>query len=327
MLSIHDIELTEENRVEIEHTNHSFREFEYLVTSHQVEVRELVAKNPNLPDEYAQMMIKDVIVQVRVALASNPNLSPVIVEKLAREEKTPVLISVARHPKLDMKMIELFANHNTHAIRDAVASNLATPVDILKKLSTDTQWGVRRSVAGNLNATTEILSSLIDNGTHHELNAIGKNLNSTKEVLDKLFKRITQSQERQLKSILEDIIGHPNYPEKSARDIYEALLQEEKDKQAQENAGSELSVAIDRKAVASRIDLSSEFINVLLQDPSEQVRETLGANELIPDEILSLLALDSEESVRTAVYKNPKASAETKATALLLGIEASTNDN
>lgn len=326
-MGVHDIDLTEENRVEIEHTNHSFREFEYLVTSHQVEVRELVAKNPNLPVEYARMMMMDVIVQVRVALASNANLSREIVESLAREEKIPVLIAVARHPKLDPSRIDHFASHKSHAIRDAVASNSSAPIHILKKLSVDTEWGVRRSVATNQNATTEILLSLIENGTYHELSAIGKNLNSSKEVLDKLFKRVTQSQDRQLKSILEDIIGHRNYPEKSARDIYDALLQAEKDKQARATEDFELSVAIDRKAVASRMDLSSEFINVLLQDPNEQVRETLGANALIPDEMLSQLALDSEESVRTAVYRNPKSSAETKATALLLGIKKGDDDN
>ncbi len=45
-MSIHTIDLTQENVSEIEGKLHSDLEFEYLVTSHQLEVREHVARNP-----------------------------------------------------------------------------------------------------------------------------------------------------------------------------------------------------------------------------------------------------------------------------------------
>ena len=328
-MSIHDIELTEENRHEIENAQHSFREFEYLVTSHQSEVRQLVAKNQHLPNEYAQWMVNDVEVQVRVALATNLNLNVEVVNGLAQDQKISVLIQIARHPKLSKEIILKFANHKTHSIRDAVATNESATAEILNKLSTDTQWGVRRSVAGNKNVTSEILSSLIDNGTveEEELDAIAKNQTSSEAVLHKLFEKVSQWQGSSMNSVIEKIIGHPNYPESAARNLYETLLQAEKDRESKSDEEFEFTVEIDRNSVASRIDLSPDFTNILMQDPNARVRETLGANPTVSDEILGQLALDSDESVRTAVHKNPSSSAETKATALLLGIEKSEDDN
>lgn len=326
-MSVHDIELTEENRHEIENGQHSFREFEYLVTSHQSEVRQLVAKNQHLPKDYAQWMVNDVEVQVRVALATNLNLEVEVVNGLAQDQKIPVLIQIARHPKLSKEIILKFANHKTHSIRDAVATNESATVEILNKLSTDAQWGVRRSVAGNKNVTSEILSSFIGNGTFDELDAIAKNQTSSEAVLHKLFEKVSQSQGPSLNSIIEKIIGHPNYPESAARNLYETLLQAEKDRESKSDEEFEFTVDIDRHSVASRIDLSPDFTNILMQDPNARVRESLGANPAVSDEILAQLALDSDESVRTAVHKNPSSSAETKATALLLGIEKSEDDN
>jgi hypothetical protein len=51
------------------------------------------------------------------------------------------------------------------------------------------------------------------------------------------------------------------------------------------------------------------------------VRAEVAKNPSVPDSVLAQLALDPEESVRRGVVDNPSASADTKATAALLGIE------
>lgn len=326
-MSIHDIELTEENRLEIEEKDHTFVEFEYLATSHQPEVRELVAKNEYLPNKYALMMAEDEIVQVRTALAGNPKLSPEVIAILSKDKKIPVLKAVAQQISLEPSLIHEFAHHRSHPIRDAVSTNKSLPIDLLKLLSRDSQWGVRRSVATNPNVTTEILNPLVESGMHEELSAIAKNGAVQKEILQKLYERIVDSKDIALRGILEDIICHPNFPESFARDLYENLRTEGERRQANEDADGQWVREIERKSVASRQDLSANFVERLRQDPDYNVRATLAANPSIPDDILAQLALDEDKSVRTAVHKNQKASAETKATALLLGIDSSEDDN
>jgi len=57
-------------------------------------------------------------------------------------------------------------------------------------------------------------------------------------------------------------------------------------------------------------------------DHATTARVNIGSRETIPPEELAKLALDDAIEVRTAVFNNPKASEEIRATAVLLGIES-----
>lgn len=324
-MSFHTIDLTEENIEEIEKKSHSETEFEYLVTSHQLEVREHVARNPSLPSKFAIWMSEDVHVRVRETLATNSNISENVILKLANDKRISVRCAIAKHSNLPSEYMERFSKDESYLVRDAVASNPSIPQELLKNLSQDTEWGVRRSAAGNSKATTDILSTLSTDTVTEVVDEVSKNHRTSAEVLIRLLETSENPQNIRYRSA---ILMNPSLPESKANEIYvNALSPVAKENNEQDDDSELIETSDDRISVAQRPNLSEEFIEKIIVDPYSIVRSYLARNECVTDKFLSQLALDSDESVRTDVYKNPNSSTETKASAVLLGLnEGASND-
>jgi hypothetical protein len=317
---MHTIDLTQDNIDEIENKLHSEIEFEYLVTSHQFEVREHIAKNPSLPAKFATWMAEDVHVQVRQSLATNLNISENVILKLASDKKISVRCAIAKHPNLPIEYLESFSKDASYLLRDAVASNPSINSEILTRLSQDTEWGVRRSVAGNPRASSEVLVSLSSDTESEVVDAITNNHLTPPEILTRLLEVFNQGEKSRYRS---NILMNPSFPEPKALEIYEnAMLPVTPSPDEEDHEDTELVMTSDdRISIAQRPNLSSKFIEKIIDDPYSIVRSNLARNECVVDKFLSQLALDSDESVRTNVYRNPNSSAETKASAVLLGLE------
>jgi hypothetical protein len=325
-MSIHTIDLTQENIDEIENKSHPENEFEYLVTSHQIEVREHVAKNPNLPAKFANWMAEDVQVRVRQSLATNPNISENLILKLANDKKISVRCAIAKHLNLPNEYLVQFSKDQSYLLRDAAASNPSISQELLRNLSQDTEWGVRRSVASNPKVKSEILSTLSGDTVIEVVDAVSKNHQTSPEILLRLLETSGMDQKNRYRSA---VLMNPSFPESKAIEIYLNALSpvaSEPEEEVDEDPDL-VETSDDRISVAQRPNLSNTFIEKIVVDPYSIVRSYLARNECVTDIFLSQLALDSDESVRTDVYKNPNSSAETKASAVLLGLEeGSSND-
>ena len=118
-----------------------------------------------------------------------------------------------------------------------------------------------------------------------------------------------------------NILENPTCTEPFLRAVYEQALLPEADQD--ETWGDDIRGDTDtRSAIAQRVNLSKEFIQIIVTDPSHYVRRDLAQNEIVTDDFLAKLALDSNEDVRQAVVNNSNSSAESRATATLLGLPA-----
>lgn len=325
-MSIQTIDLTQENIDEIEKNSHSDIEFEYLVTSHQLEVREHVARNPHLPDKFANWMVEDVDVRVRQSLASNPNISEQVILCLISDKKISVRCAIAKHPNLPSEHLERFSKESSYLLRDAAASNPSIESNLLKRLSQDTEWGVRRSVAGNPQTSSEILSTLASDKETEVVDAVSKNYLTPPEILNSLLDVFNHGENNRYRNA---VLMNPSFPESKAIEIYEnALLPAAPELDEKESEDGELVMSSDdRIAVAQRPNLSDKLIEKIILDPYSLVRSYLARNKCVVDKYLAQLAIDDDESVRTDVYKNPNSSAETKASAVLLGLDESSSSD
>ena len=115
------------------------------------------------------------------------------------------------------------------------------------------------------------------------------------------------------------VIENPTCTESFLKSAYEeALLQsDDKDNDADDDFRGYINI---RGSIAKRADLSTDFLNVLVLDPSHYVRRDLASNLILTDEFLAVLALDTNEDVRESVVSNPNSSPESRATATLLGL-------
>ena len=100
---------------------------------------------------------------------------------------------------------------------------------------------------------------------------------------------------------------------------YEAALlpSDTEDNDADDDFRGDINI---RGSIAKRPDLSTDFLKVLVRDPSHYVRSDLASNLVLTDEFLAILALDTNEDVRGSVVNNVNSSPESKATATLLGL-------
>lgn len=311
-MTIQKIELSEENKHEILTKEHSFVEFEYLATSHQEEVRCLVAKNPFLPQIYAEMMVNDIYPSVRAALAENQNLVRTIIDLLVLDNHILVLKEIAKHPNLAEHQITTFSKHRSFFVRNAVATNPSISPQLLDELSRDKEWGVRRSVAANPRTTREILERLANDEVSEVLYEIVNNFKTETQLLLYFFEKTVRDKKVndnwREKFFFEKLVEHHNFPEEKA--MYAFV-----------HAATELEITFDESVVAKRENLSEKAIEIIIVHENEMVRAALASNLALQEVHLAKLALDESESVRTAVYNNPNTSSESKATALLLGIE------
>ena len=143
--------------------------------------------------------------------------------------------------------------------------------------------------------------------------AVAANPNSSMAILEDLWTRS--------RSTRSTVIENPVCTEIFLKSVYEEALlpKDDQDETWDDDIRGDTNI---RESIVRRSDLSSEFLKILVLDPSHYVRRDLANNSILTDEFLKILALDANEDVREAVINNSNSSPESKATATLLGIPA-----
>ena len=318
MSNFRHLEINDDVRAEVANPNLDPKEMEYCALSSQTELRELVAANPKLLDQFARWMSKDIEHSVRAALSQNISIDPAMIFELSNDSHLAVISAAAENPNLSQTRLADLAGHRSYIVRTGVARNTNVSLDTLKQLAKDSEWGVRRSVASNPKVSTEILVELAKEDVKEIQIAVASNSLTPMETLQQLWMSSSAARD--------SVIGNPNCTEEFLLNaLKEAmLLQEDQDDTWEDDLRGDTNT---RELIAERPNLSRNLIVELLEDPRHYVRQKLAANESLCEQDLSKLSLDVDENVRQAVVNNPNTSAESKAAATLLGLPDKESDD
>ncbi len=281
--------------------------FKYIY-SHQTEIRTLIAKNINLSAENLHIMRNDVNIFVRSSVAQNPNLDHADIVFLSKDPNVLVVSTIAANQKLPVEIVEDFVSHESYMIRSSIASNSYLDINHLEKLSRDKNWGVREKVAQNKQTPAKVLDQLADDLTREVVEAVANNISAPMQTLEKLSKR-----DNDLRDI---VLDNESLEESLLKQIFETIKNDEDDESEESNSNYQA-----REIIAQRGNLSREFINLLIKDSKAGVRASLAGNKVLAINDLEILAIDSDRSVRKAVFDNPNSSDSIKASARLLGLD------
>ena len=123
------------------------------------DIRNLVAKNPNMPPEGLAVLSKDVDTYVRYAATANPNMPPEVLTALSKDVDAYVRRVVAANPNTPPEVFAALSKDADSYVRKVVAANPKTPPEVLAALSRDEVY-VRAVVAANPNTPPEVLAVL-----------------------------------------------------------------------------------------------------------------------------------------------------------------------
>lgn len=100
------------------------------------------------------------ILQVRRVVAGNPNTPKQVLVRLAGDRNESIRRAVAENPRTPVDIIRLLARDKSSDVRLAVAENSHTPTDILALLAEDEDPDVRFGVAESPHMPENILVQL-----------------------------------------------------------------------------------------------------------------------------------------------------------------------
>ncbi len=304
------IELNDDNVAELINLDIDPSDLEFAVVHCDLPIRATVAKNPSITAQHIAWLMTDAP-EVKAGLAENPKLSQHHLEILARDSNPHVAHNAITNSNISAETLKLFVSAESEILRGAVASNISTPRDLLELLSSDERYAIREKVAKNPSTPPNVLEKISNDSFTEVRLEVAQNPHTPISVLEKF---LAGDREERMHAA-----QNPSTPEDLLIRGIEASRKPQEDQD--ETWDSDILGDTDfRQWVAERKDLSPKLISMLAADLSKYVREILARNLCVPDSVLSQLALDSEEDVRTAVSSNINASAETKATAVLLGV-------
>ncbi len=100
------------------------------------------------------------ILQVRRVVAGNPNTPRQVLTRLSMDESASIRRAVAINPKTPVEVLERLASDQVSEVRLAVAENPNAPENVLISLSADESVDVRYGMAENPHVPEEVLFKL-----------------------------------------------------------------------------------------------------------------------------------------------------------------------
>jgi hypothetical protein len=285
-------------------------DLDFAVVHVSPQVRSYAAQNPSLSAQQIQWLLRDQP-QVQAGLARNPAIDAQTLITLSQSPHIRVRSQAISHSSFPAASLAPCAKDSSSRIRAAVAQSPHADAPTLSALATDSEFEVRACVARHASTPSEVLGALADDSFDEVITAVAENPHTPLTVLEKFLSgtHLQKLHVAKNPALTDEIL------KKALTQAME--LTEDQDETWEEMRG-DTSL---RGWIAERTPLSAELISILSQDPYQWVRAAVAKNPSVPDSVLAQLALDPEESVRSSVVDNPSASADTKATAALLGIE------
>ena len=304
------IELDEDSIAELLDPAIDPSDLEFAVVHVNNGVRSYAAQNPSLTPTHIQWLLTD-LAQVQAGLAQNPSIDSQTLKTLAASTHIRVRSNAISHPAFPADALNDYVGDPSSRIRAAVAASPHASAETLALLAHDSEFEVRAAVAAHANTSPAILSTLSNDSFDEVTRAVAENPHTPLDVLERYLNGTHHQKLNVAKnpSLTDEILK---------RAITKAMELTEDQDESWEDSRGDTSL---RGWIAERNPLSPELISILSADPYLWVRAEVAKNPSVPDSVLAQLALDPEESVRRGVVDNPSASADTKATAALLGIE------
>ena len=260
--------------------------FEALVKDKNVEVRENLALNPDLPLSLLVVMVGDVKESVRDNMAGRMDLPAKIVEKLFNTTSTLGQMRIATNYKLSKKQIE----------------------SILKNRDNNDQ--VIKGLAENGSISAENIDFIIGN-TSAYLYTLNNPSISTAQIDVVLSKLLSSDpQDYDFEDVVNSNIAIPanfiqvmlKHPESAVRRVL--ARKKTLDTKVLQLLAQDVSADV-RRAIAERHDLTSKVMLLLGNDSDSDVRYKLAKNTSVDEKVLSKLIRDPEVDVVGAAINNP----------------------
>lgn len=304
------IELTDETIAELQDPSIEASDLDFAVVHVDQGVRASAARNPAITPQHIQWLSHDRN-EVQSALAENPVLDSATLVTLSQSPHIRVRSNAISHPNFPAASLASFAKDSSLRIRAAVAASPSATIDLLTSLASDQEFSVRAHVSRHPNTPAAVLDRLSTDSFKEVIEGVAENPNTPLTVLERYLYGPHDEKFHSVKnpSLTDEIL---------LKALEKAMeLTEEQDESWEDGRGDTNL----RQWIAERNPISEKIILTLIEDPYLYVRASLARNEGVPDSFLAKLAFDKEEAVRTAVVANSNASADTKAAAVLLGVE------
>jgi HEAT repeat protein len=108
-----------------------------------LQVRKVVAGNPNTPRQVLARLADDPSAYIRKAVAINPKTPPDVLKRLASDQNSEVRLAVAENPHIPADILEMLVADLDVDVRFGVAENPHIHEDVLFQLTNDDNPFVR----------------------------------------------------------------------------------------------------------------------------------------------------------------------------------------
>ncbi len=252
---------------------------EQLAQDGDKEVRRNVAANPKTPVPFLERLAQDGDKEVRRNVAANPKTSAQFLEQLALDGDKEVRRDLAKNPNIPIQLLEKLARDSDDAVRECVASNRNTPDWLLKRLARDDDDFVRQSVASNPKTPVRFLKHLVWDDFDFTRWAVASNPSTPVQFLEQL----ARDSDRSFRGY---VAQNPNIPIQ----LLEQLAQD-----------SDPEV---RMSVAQNPKTPIWLLEELARDEAYFVRAFVASNSNTPVGLLEQWAQDDDSSFHAYVARN-----------------------
>lgn len=108
-----------------------------------LQVRRVVAGNPNTPRQVLARLAEDESAYIRKSVAVNPKTPADVLKRLASDQNGEVRLAVAENPHIPADILDMLVNDSDVDVRFGVAENPHIHEDVLLKLAGDDNPFVR----------------------------------------------------------------------------------------------------------------------------------------------------------------------------------------
>ncbi len=234
--------------------------------------------------------------KVRREKAADADTSVAELADLAADPHTGVRTSVAENASTPPETLKLLSRDSSEWVRAAVAVNPRTGQDVALDLARDSAWYVRAQVGEHVRLDAETALLLGQDAQIDVIRAVAQNHHFPLEAVSVI--RNCGDEEA-----LGNLATNPKLDDDGVLDLLPKIS------------------SWKRMQIAERSTLSPALQEVLSKDEDSTVRAKLSENINVNPQLLRTLANDSDQDVRTAVHRNPSSDDDTKAMAVLLGVE------
>jgi hypothetical protein len=266
---------------------------ELIAKDPDMDLRVEVAGNPKLPESIQEILASDSESYVQEVLAGNENLSAAIMDQLTKSTNVAVRTAVASNPKISNLAIEILLGDKEAEVISALLKNNAITTELKSRVPKELI--LHEEHQENKEISPEVLASFAKDKAVTTRRMAASNSNTPEESL------VILSKDKD-KGIRKRIIANESASSSLKIEIFNSVLKDLKSEDKKDLARDSSYETLE----SNNASIPSKILEVLSQDPDDEVRKTLSWNENdnVTESILTLLAKDKSQDVREGVAGN-----------------------